>query len=349
MPVRNAMPYLDSAVASILGQSHAEFEFVILDDGSTDGSDARAAEWAARDPRIVVARSQHSAGLVTSGNHAVALASGDLVARMDADDIADPRRLERQLAVFAEYDDAVLVGCNWDGIDARGRTVRAQVAAMLTSKRLSAPFCHGSIMFRRSAFERIGGYRPQCEYWEDTDFYYRMAQQGRVLVLPDLLYHYRFSASSARFNADCDAVERAVDLYFRCSDVAGEKGGYEQILAAGVKPAPARVSPRVFAALSAHLVWAGLRPRNLWRALQRSAPPRKLLDWASIVYLCLGNLQPHLLRSLLNLSLRWRDRPAAGRFADGRAVEWYWSKRRHHATCNQPPTTASIRETPRIK
>lgn len=329
MPVRNAMPYLDAAVESILGQSLAAFEFVILDDGSTDGSYERLVEWAARDPRIVLSKSPAAPGLVSSGNQVVAMASGDIIARMDADDIAHPDRLKRQVAVLGAHDDVVLVGCNWDGIDGDGQPVRARVASMLTSRRLSAPFCHGSILFRRSAFSRTGGYRQACEFWEDTDFYYRMAQLGRVLVLPDLLYHYRFSESSARFNANPPAVERAVDLYFRSSDVAGQAGGYENVLAAGPRPLAARVSPRVFAALSAHLVWAGRRPHTLRRALRRSQAPRSLLDWASIAYLILGNAHPRLLRRLLNHLSQRRDRRAARHFADGVPVEWHWSKQRN--------------------
>src|SRR4051794_24175094 len=126
LPVRDAMPYLPESVDSILGQTHRDFEFVILDDASTDGSSEYLARQAAADARIRLHRSEAPLGAVAVGNRAVALTSAPLVARMDGDDVSEPTRFERQLEVLAAKPDAVLVGTLADGIDAAGRRVRGR-------------------------------------------------------------------------------------------------------------------------------------------------------------------------------------------------------------------------------
>jgi len=144
MPVRNAMPYLDQAVQSILDQTYRNFEFVVVDDGSTDGSWERLQHLAESDDRIRLFRNPHPAGPVSSSNHAVAMSSGELVARMDADDVAHPQRLERQLRAIAQDGDVVLVGTLWNAIDSSGRTIRSRDRSQMNSRKLRAPFCHGS-------------------------------------------------------------------------------------------------------------------------------------------------------------------------------------------------------------
>src|SRR3954452_11229500 len=103
MPVRNAMPYLDIAAESILGQTFQNFEFVILDDGSTDGSTERLREWAMRDPRIRLLEEKHNLGPALSSERVARAARAPVVARMDADDVSHPRRLEEQLDVLDNF------------------------------------------------------------------------------------------------------------------------------------------------------------------------------------------------------------------------------------------------------
>jgi len=93
MPVHNAGAYLDGAVRSILGQTFSDFEFVILDDGSTDGSLERLRRWAKEDGRIRLIENERRSGAAASSNRVARAASAPLVARMDADDIAEPERL----------------------------------------------------------------------------------------------------------------------------------------------------------------------------------------------------------------------------------------------------------------
>src|SRR5690349_22832239 len=102
MPVHNAMPHLDAAMRSILGQTHRDFEFVIYDDASTDGSTEALREWAVRDNRIRLFEGKDNLGPVGSSMFVVQHSTGSLIARMDADDVSLPGRLERQVALLRE-------------------------------------------------------------------------------------------------------------------------------------------------------------------------------------------------------------------------------------------------------
>src|SRR5262245_10456965 len=114
MPVHNALPHLDAAVESILGQTHRNIEFVILDDGSTDGSTERLRQWAERDRRIKLFEGDRNLGPAGSSNRVIAHSSAELIARMDADDLSHPERLERQVQLLRERPDVCLVGTACD-------------------------------------------------------------------------------------------------------------------------------------------------------------------------------------------------------------------------------------------
>ena len=267
MPVRNAAPFLDAAVRSILGQTASDFEFVVVDDASTDGSSEMLATLAARDARLRVVRSGARLGLVGSSNAAVRASRAPLVARMDADDIAHPERLARQRAIFERDADVALVGTAFEGMDAAGRTVRTRDRWRLLRSSPYAPFPHGSIMFRRTAFDAIGGYRAAAELWEDLDLFRRLATQGRVIVLPDALYRYRFHARNARTVEAHAATLRAMVRMRAHVDPAWRSG-----LSDGAGDAACGLDdPRLLYSVVATQLWAGhdplLWPRLRWRML----------------------------------------------------------------------------------
>src|SRR6267378_4232638 len=125
MPVHNALPFLDESIRSILEQTLSDFEFVILDDASTDGSVELLREWSLRDKRIHLHESKKRLGLSGSSNAVVSKASAPIVARMDADDIAHPDRLRRQWNIIeGGRGDVAIIGTLCNGIDASGREVR---------------------------------------------------------------------------------------------------------------------------------------------------------------------------------------------------------------------------------
>src|SRR6476661_6105481 len=120
MPVYNAGRYVAEAVESILGQTYADFEFLIVDDGSTDRSRAILERYAARDPRIRLV-SRPNTGYAAALNELLGLARGELVARMDADDVALPERLLRQVNYLRAHPEVVCVGTAVHLIDGGGR------------------------------------------------------------------------------------------------------------------------------------------------------------------------------------------------------------------------------------
>ena len=198
MPVHNALPHLDAAVRSILGQSHRAIELEIYDDGSTDGSAERLRHWANQDSRIRLHEGERNLGPAHSSNLVVAKASSKIVARMDADDVSHPDRIARQLELLNTSSEVGLVGTLCEIIDATGRKLRDPEPWRVVRTSCFAPFPHGSIMFRRELFDRIGGYRPQCGYWEDQDLVLRVAAQTGILVIPQSLYQHRQSTASTR-------------------------------------------------------------------------------------------------------------------------------------------------------
>jgi glycosyltransferase involved in cell wall biosynthesis len=201
MPVYNAEPYLAEAVESILSQTFADFEFLILNDGSTDRSGAILERYAARDPRIRMI-SRPNTGYTVALNELLGLASGELVARMDADDVALPERLARQVDYLREHRNVVCVGSAVHFIDAAGRFLRDGHPGMdheAIQRRALAGDCplnHPSTMMRRTAVHAVGGYHPEFEPAEDLDLWLRLGEVGQLTSLPEVLMKYRQHARS---------------------------------------------------------------------------------------------------------------------------------------------------------
>src|SRR4051794_7125581 len=264
MPVHNGLPYLDASIASILGQTHDDFEFVIGDDGSTDGSREALRAWKEKDPRIRLFEGEARLGPSASSNWVVEQSRGRFVARMDADDVSHRDRLRRQLDVLLGHPAVDLVGTLWETIDEDGRCVRRPDRWRLVGRSAFAPFPHPSVMFRREAFDRVGGYREPCAFWEDVDLYLRMSRCGRIAVLADVLLRIRHARTSTRLVQQA-RVEEAYDRMFRCVAEWGRGNGYDELLAGRSR----KLSPQAFIAVASVELWAGGRPSVLPRLLRR--------------------------------------------------------------------------------
>jgi hypothetical protein len=195
MPVHNGGSYLAPAIDSILRQTFADFEFVIVDDGSTDETASTLRQYQAADPRIRV-RSEPWAGLVASLNLGCSEARADYIARMDADDIAFPGRLATQVEFLDRHPRIAVVGSAVVRIDAAGRELRRNVcptshAAIVAALRSRTPFTHPSVMLRAEAFVAAGGYRPAYQPAEDYDLWVRLAERYELANLAEPLLYYR--------------------------------------------------------------------------------------------------------------------------------------------------------------
>lgn len=321
MPVRNAMPFLDQAIESTLTQSFEDFELVILDDASEDGSSKRLEHWARQDARIRLSRRDRPSGPAGSSNWVWRQARADLIARMDADDVAAPTRLERQFQVMKADPDAVLVGSTWVGIDAANRTVRpADVAALFDKRPLRFPFVHGSTMIRRAGLERVGGYRESCDYWEDADLFHRLAESGKVIVLTEPQYSYRFSSASNRLHSNVIRLEEQLTLQVQCHEMLRADGNYDALLADSERkrqPPPLRV----FQQRAALANWAGRRSPALYEWFARGSA-RGRFAILPFVFLSWGVLSPRSLRWALGKLVSLRNLAARRRLNGLASVEW---------------------------
>jgi glycosyltransferase involved in cell wall biosynthesis len=193
LPVRDGERWLREALDSVLAQTYRDLELVVVDDGSRDRTPEILG--GVDDERLRVVR-QDAAGLVAALNRGTAEAGGDVIARMDADDVSLPARLERQAALLRADERVGVVGCGVETIDEAGNPqsswlLPADDAALRRRLLLRNPFAHGSVVIRREALERAGGYRSDYGANEDYDLWRRIAQGWRLAAVPEVLYRYR--------------------------------------------------------------------------------------------------------------------------------------------------------------
>jgi glycosyltransferase involved in cell wall biosynthesis len=210
MPIYNAGRYLRPAVESVLAQTFRDFELVAVDDGSKDESLSLLQEYAAKDSRVKIV-SRPNTGIVGALNDGLAVARGEFVARMDADDICTPDRFEKQVAYLREHTECVLVGSQVLLIDPDGAALCPKRDTEYTHERIDAahlegrwPLVHPTVMIRRSALTATGGYRGKYQFLEDLDLFLRLAEVGRLASLRDVLLHYRLHPGSICHTRDKD-------------------------------------------------------------------------------------------------------------------------------------------------
>ncbi|MCU0523245.1 MAG: glycosyltransferase [Elainella sp. Prado103] len=201
LPVYNAERYLPEAIESILHQTFTDFELLILDDGSTDRSPRILHRYAAKETRMRV-RTRENRGLIATLNEMLEWSQGEFLARMDADDIATPDRLQKQVEFLQRQPAVVCVGGAFDLIDPQGRTVQSipmpqtdeEIQRMLLIGRTIIN--HPCALIRRSALRQIGGYDPAMRTVEDLDMLLRLGEIGKLANLPDVILKYRFHPQS---------------------------------------------------------------------------------------------------------------------------------------------------------
>jgi glycosyltransferase involved in cell wall biosynthesis len=199
MPVHNGGPYLREAVESILGQTYARIELIAVDDGSTDGSAEVLASYT--DSRLKILTNDSNLGIVRTLNKGLAVASGEFVARMDADDVALPGRIDDQVRFLLEHPDVAVVGAAAVLIDEHGAELGTEKfpAGDREIRRMMFvhnPFIHGTVMMRKRVLDECGAYDIRFLHNEDYDLWLRIASRFKMANLPDVLLRRRIHGAS---------------------------------------------------------------------------------------------------------------------------------------------------------
>ena len=202
MPVYNAKKHLESAICSILEQSFKDFEFIIINDSSTDGSRAIIARFADKDSRIRIIDNELNLGVAESLNQALRIAQGEYIARQDADDVSMPDRLEKQHTFLAENHDVnICATYAWitdeEGIPVYSfsyPTVGSEIKECLENG--INPIIHGSVMFRKSVLDALCEPYFRFTSGQDLDLWLRLSHTATFAIIPAILYRYRRADSS---------------------------------------------------------------------------------------------------------------------------------------------------------
>ena len=197
MSVFNGKRYLRQAVDSILNQTENDFEFIIINDGSSDGSRELLESYRRADSRVRLVH-QSNRGLIESLNRGCGLARARYIARMDADDVALPDRLRRQIDFMNTNPSVALLGGAAEFIDSSGKVVATsrpptkneQIQEALIDQSV---FIHPTTVFRRDVFIALGGYR-RIVHAEDYDLWLRFAERSKVANLNEVVLRYRLHA-----------------------------------------------------------------------------------------------------------------------------------------------------------
>jgi GT2 family glycosyltransferase len=219
MPVHNGERYLRQAVASVLAQTFEAFEFIVVDDASTDGTAEILASFA--DPRLRILRNEENLGVVGSLNRAISASDSRYIARMDADDLCLPTRFARQVAFLDENPDVALLGTNKfllsDGhVRADNRPIDFDHLLLRCLFHFSNPVAHPTMMFRRDIVARLGYYlSPELQYAEDFDFSHRVLAIGKIAIMPKRLLIYRQHAANLTRTRRAEMVERTASVLTR--------------------------------------------------------------------------------------------------------------------------------------
>ncbi|URZ16003.1 glycosyltransferase [Clostridium felsineum] len=206
MPVYNSKEYLKEAIESILNQTYRDFQFIIIDDGSTDGSLDLINEYKEMDDRIVVI-SRENKGLVFSLNEGISLAIGKYIARMDSDDISIHDRIEKQFNFLEANRDIDILGTNLyvfgNVTEKQKAAYYEELAAKFNDNNIeeifltSCAISHPSVMFKKEVFTKLGGYNEEYDTAEDYDLWLRAIKGGyKISRLDERLVRYRIHNKS---------------------------------------------------------------------------------------------------------------------------------------------------------
>lgn len=199
MPAYNVAAYIGEAIQSVLNQHFADFELVVVDDGSDDATAAFVEAF--NDERIRLIRQEHQ-GVATALNNGLAQARGSYIARFDADDICLPDRLSRQLEFLTANPEYILCGGNAEYIAAGGEHLFNFYCQSQTHQEIiqqlskSCPFIHSAVMYKKEPVLKAGGYTVAALNFEDYLLWIQLSSYGKFFNLPEQMIKVRFNPGS---------------------------------------------------------------------------------------------------------------------------------------------------------
>ncbi len=184
------------AIDSILNQTYKDFEFIICDDGSNDGTYEMVQDLIKNDKRVILIKNNENKGLAYSLNHCLSIAKGKYIARMDADDISMPDRLEKQIGFLNKHLEYAMVGCNLLLINDKGIWGKRILAKEPTKKSFlfTSPYCHPAIVMRKEVLDKVNNYKVEkiTRRAEDYDLFMRIYANGyKGYNMQEFLYQFR--------------------------------------------------------------------------------------------------------------------------------------------------------------
>ncbi len=325
MPAFNAELYVRQSVNSVLNQTFEDFELLVIDDASTDGTAGILEGF--RDPRVRVLRNASNVGIVGSLNRAMAEARGRYIARTDADDLCRPTRFARQVRFLDQHPRVLLVASGMANLEL-GRVSPSRrawdpdPAVLRWLLHLGNPVGHPSMMFRTDVVESLGSYlRPEFQYAEDFDFSHRVLRHGEIAVLPETLMLYRQHGGNVTRNRRADMIARAAAVLVAAySELLGRTAEAEGELVAAHLLARTPISNGLVLRLLGETLDALLRAflnRHPLNPEQRARCRQHAIRvwWDSVDAALHSGCVPGALKAALSFAGAWPDRPAPYRIA----------------------------------
>jgi glycosyltransferase involved in cell wall biosynthesis len=218
MPVYNGARYVRNAVDSILNQTYENFEMIVVDDASEDGTNEILSSY--RDERLRLFCNNNNLGLAKSLNHAIKVSRGEYIARQDADDISHIQRLEGQVSFLDNNSEIAVLGTTTQWIDENGQTllVWQQPTENKRIQQTLLTYCcliHGSVMYRAQIVRDMGGYNENMRTGQDYDLWLRVSETHDIACLPEVLYMYRRHAEMASITNGQEQSKNAQEALIR--------------------------------------------------------------------------------------------------------------------------------------
>ncbi len=304
MCVYNDQEFVGQAIESVLAQTYQDFELVIVDDGSTDGTAEILTGYARQDGRIRIF-SQANAGTTVAANCGLLQCRGVYVARLDSDDISLPHRLEVEVNFLDRHPDIALVGGGIEWIDVQGRVVGVRNIRASSPQKVLRHRCiyqQSDVMFRREVVLSLGGYREKFHNAQDYDLWLRISEVGGIAKLMDVLGQWRMRGGGYTLSR---AKEQAREARIIKRFAAQRRRTGSDEYATFVPPEPA--AHRESLAAAQYDLWVGSMLLQVLRPKEARAKIRSCLDADRSVYVFILYLLTFLPKTALSLMCSARN------------------------------------------